>query len=306
MTQENSTPEPGRKDRKPGRLDVGVIGAGRVGAVLAASLRQAGHHVVGASGVSEASRSRIETLLPGVPTLDPDQVALTAELVLLTIPDDHIEELTAGLAAVGAWRPGQIVMHCAGRFGIEVLDAAGQAGAVPLAIHPVMTFTGTSLDLSRIRDAVFAVSAPTAFLPVAQALVVEMGGEPLVLANEDRAEYHAALVHGANHVVSLVTQAAALLSRIGVEEPGRVLGPLVHASVDGALRDAPGAVSTLTGPVVRGDAAAVAAHVRALADIPEALFAYRAMARATADLALAGARIGPGDYADIIAALGVE
>jgi predicted short-subunit dehydrogenase-like oxidoreductase (DUF2520 family) len=186
------------------------------------------------------------------------------------------------------------------------LADAGRAGAIPLAIHPAMTFTGTSLDLNRMRDAVFAVSAPAAFLPIAQALVVEMGGEPLVIADEDRPEYHAALVHGANHAVALVTQAAALLSRIGVEEPSRVLAPLVHASIDGALRDAPGAVSTLTGPVVRGDAAAVAAHMRSLADVPEALYAYRAMARVTADLALAGGRIGPGDYADLIAALGVE
>lgn len=306
MNDANGSPSPERGTRKPGRLDVGVIGAGRVGAVLGAALREAGHAVVGASGVSEASRSRIETLLPRVPIVDPDRVALSADLVLLTVPDDVIEELTAGLAAVGAWRPGQIVVHCAGRFGTEVLAEAGREGAVPLAIHPAMTFTGTSLDLSRMRDAVFAVSAPSAFLPVAQALVVEMGGEPLVIADEDRPEYHAALVHGGNHVVALVTQAAALLARIGVEEPGRILGPLVHASVDGALRDAPGAVATLTGPVVRGDAAAVAAHARSLSDVPEALFAYRAMARVTADLALAGARIGPGDYADIIAALGVD
>lgn len=128
----------------------------------------------------------------------------------------------------------------------------------------------------------------------------------MVIADEDRPAYHAALVHAANHAVTLVAQGSALLARIGVEEPARVLGPLVHASVDGALRDAPGAVATLTGPVVRGDAATVAAHVAALRDIPEALYAYRAMARATADIALAGGRIGPGDYADLIAALGVE
>lgn len=291
---------------RPGRLSVGVVGAGRVGAVIGAALRSAGHEVVAASGTSEESVSRIETLLPGVPRLDPQQVVEAAELVLLTVPDDAIGELTAGLASLGAFQGGQLVVHCAGRHGLGVLEPAAQRGAIPLAIHPAMTFTGTSIDLGRLREAVFAVTAPNAFLPVAQALVVEMGGEPLVIADEDRPAYHAALVHGANHVVTLVTQAAALLSRIGVEEPGRVLGPLVHASVDGALRDAPGAVTTLTGPVVRGDSATVAAHLAALAGNEEALAAYRAMARATADLALAGGRIGPGDYADLIAALGVQ
>ena len=291
---------------RPGRLAVGIVGAGRVGAVMGAALRAAGHDVVGASGSSQDSISRIETLLPGVERQAPHEVVAAAELVFLTVPDDSLAELASGLATLGALRPGQLVAHCAGRHGIGVLEPAAAAGAIPLAIHPAMTFTGTSLDLGRLREAVFAVTAPNAFLPVAQALVVEMGGEPLVIADADRAAYHAALVHGANHAVTLVTQAAALLARIGVEEPARVLGPLVHASVDGALRDAPGAVATLTGPVVRGDSATVAAHVAALAGHEEALFAYRAMARATADLALAGGRIGPGDYADLIAALGVE
>ena len=209
-----------------------------------------------------------------------------AELVFLTVPDDAIAEVAGGLAALDVWRPGQIVIHCSGRHGLEALEAAAAKGAIPMAIHPAMTFTGTSLDLDRMVGATFAVTAPGAFLPIAQALVVEMGGEPLALEDAARPLYHAALVHGGNHVVTLVTQAAALLAAAGVEEPGRVLLPLVHASVEGALSDAAGAVTTLTGPVVRGDAGTVAAHVAALEHRPEALHAYRAMALATADLAL--------------------
>ncbi|MGC4174416.1 Rossmann-like and DUF2520 domain-containing protein [Demequina sp.] len=288
------------------RLAVGVVGAGRVGAVLATALREAGHHVVGASGVSEDSVSRIETLLPGVPRLEPEAVVRGADLVLLTVPDDALEPLCAGLATVGAFRAGQLVVHTAGRFGVGVLSDAVAAGALPLAIHPAMTFTGTSLDRGRLADAVFAVTAPAPLLPIAQALVVEMGGEPIVLAEADRAAYHAAIVHAANHAVTLAAQSAAVLARLGVEEPGRVLSPVVHASIENALADAPGSVSSLTGPVVRGDAGTVAAHLGALAALPDTRSAYRAMARATADLALAGGRIGPAQYADLIATLGVE
>jgi predicted short-subunit dehydrogenase-like oxidoreductase (DUF2520 family) len=293
-------------ESKPGRLTVGVVGAGRVGAVLGAALREAGHTVAGASGVSEASVTRIDALLPGVPHLDPEAVVRAADLVLLTVPDDQLEVLASGLAKVGAWRPGQIAVHTAGRFGTEVLHAAASQGVLTLAIHPAMTFTGTSLDRARMMNAVFAVSAAAPVLPIAQALVVEMGGEPLEVANEHRPLYHAALVHAANHMVTALAQSAALLARIGVEEPGRVLGPLVHASVEGALSEAPGAVSSLTGPVVRGDAGTIAAHVQSLTDHPGSLAAYRAMALATADVALAGGRIGPAQYADIIATLGAD
>lgn len=291
---------------RPGRLSVGVVGAGRVGAVLGAALERAGHDVIAASGISEASRTRIEALLPHAQHLEPEAVVRAADLILLTVPDDSIHAVAAGLASLGAWRSGQIVVHASGRYGTEALADAAAQGALPLAIHPAMTFSGTSIDLDRLVDATFAVSAPAAVLPIAQALAVEMGGEPIVLENSDRPAYHAALVHGANHVVTAVTQAAASLSRIGVEEPGRLLRPLVHASVDGALADAPGAVATLTGPVVRGDAGTIAAHLAALQSQPETLHAYRAMARATADLALSGGRIGPAAYADIIAVLGVD
>jgi len=127
------------------RLGVGIVGAGRVGAVLGNALRAAGHAVVGASGVSQASRERIDTLLPGVPLLEVPQVVERAELVLLTVPDDVLADLVVGLARLGAWQPGQIVVHTAGAMGTDVLAPARAMGVIPLAIHPAMTFTGTSL-----------------------------------------------------------------------------------------------------------------------------------------------------------------
>jgi predicted short-subunit dehydrogenase-like oxidoreductase (DUF2520 family) len=285
---------------KPGRLDVGVVGAGRVGAVLGAALRIAEHRVVAASGVSEQSRSRIETLLPGTPQRDAEAVVRAADLVLLTAPDDALAPLVAGLAAVGAWRPGQIAVHASGRLGLAPLRPAMDAGVTGIAAHPAMTFTGTSVDLARLREAVFAVTAPAPVLPIAQALVVEMGGEPVVVEERDRALYHAGVVHGANHVVALVAQAMGLLRDAGIEDPAALLGPLVRASIDGALSEAPLSAATLTGPVVRADVGTIAAHVEALAAHPGALATYRALARATATLARDSGRIDDAQYAGVV------
>ncbi|MFC8409759.1 Rossmann-like and DUF2520 domain-containing protein [Arthrobacter sp. NPDC057259] len=269
---------------KPGRLGVGIIGAGKVGAVLGAALRAAEHAVVGVSAVSEASRERADTLLPGVPVLEIQDIVERAELVLLAVPDDALGPLVDGLAKLGAWQPGQLVAHTSGRFGVGFLHPVRAAGAVPLALHPAMTFTGMSLDLTRLLDCTFGVTADPAMLPIAQALVVEMGAEPVAIAEGDRPLYHAALAHGSNHLVTLVAQAAEMLREVGVEEPGRMLGPLLRASLENALASGE---SALTGPVARGDAGTVAAHAEALRDLDggsggDILEAYLAMARATA------------------------
>ncbi|MCL1872098.1 MAG: DUF2520 domain-containing protein [Promicromonosporaceae bacterium] len=262
-------------DRRPGRLGVGVVGAGRVGAVLGSALQSVGHAVVGASAISEASRDRVTALLHGVPVLEVAEVVERAELVLLTVPDEALPGLVAGIADVGGWQPGQLVVHTSGRRGTAVLEPAVRAGAIPLAIHPAMTFTGTSLDLARLEGTTFAVTAPAVVLPIGQALVVEIGGEPVVVDEAARPLYHAALAHGADHLVVLVAQAAQALEAAGVERPGRLLRPLLSAALDGATRAAdtreegqgPGAIAALGGAVVGGDAATVTAHAEALADL---------------------------------------
>ncbi len=170
----------------PARLDIGIVGAGRVGAVLGAALARAGHRVSATSGVSDASLARAAALLPGVPLLPADDVARVCSLLLLAVPDDALPSLVAGLAETGALRPGQLVAHTSGRHGLAVLDPASAAGALPLALHPVLPFTGTAVDLVRLPGASFGVTTPEPLRPVGEALVLEMGGEPVWVPEANR------------------------------------------------------------------------------------------------------------------------
>jgi predicted short-subunit dehydrogenase-like oxidoreductase (DUF2520 family) len=278
-------PGPSAAAERPARLRVGVIGTGRVGAVLGAALARAGHRVTALSAVSQRSLAAAGRMLPGVPVRRPPEVVDEADLVLLTVPDDALPGLVSGLASTGVPVAGRLLVHTSGRHGLGVLDPATRQGALPLALHPVMTFTGRPDDLDRLAGVSFGVTAPGPLRAAAEALVIEMGGEPVFLAEEDRALYHAALAGAANHLVALVAQSADLLLAAGVAEPARMLSPLLFAALDNALRlgDA-----GLTGPVARGDADTVAEHMAALRESsPEALRAYVALARLTADRALA-------------------
>jgi predicted short-subunit dehydrogenase-like oxidoreductase (DUF2520 family) len=298
MNADNS-PIPGEH---PARLRVGVVGAGRVGTALAVALGRAGHDVTAVSAVSDASIRRIGQRLPGVAISRPPEVVASADLVLMTVPDDVLPGLVAGLAATEAAVEGRLIAHTSGRHGLGVLDPVVRAGALPLALHPVMTFTGRPDDIDRLAGISFGVTAPDPLRPVAEALVVEMGGEPVFIAEEQRDLYHAALASGANYLVTLVTAASDLLRDAGVTHPARMLAPLLSAALDNALRLGDAA---LTGPVARGDADTVASHVSALrAEAPEVLPAYLALARLTADRAVAAGTLSAPDAQRLLGVLG--
>jgi predicted short-subunit dehydrogenase-like oxidoreductase (DUF2520 family) len=298
-------PEPGPGAAHPARLAVGIIGAGKAGTALGAALRRAGHEVVAASAVSEASVARARVNFPGAVIAEPSQVLRRADLALLTVPDDVLPGLIAGLAATEAPVQGRMLAHMSGRYGVSVLEPATRLGALPLALHPVMTFTGRSDDADRLRGTCFGVTAPEVLRPAAEALVIEMGGEPVFIAEEKRDLYHAALAGAANHLITLVAQATDLLKTAGVTDPARLLSPLLFAALDNALRFGD---AGLTGPVARGDAQTVAAHVSALEAAPSAspaaVAAYIAMARLTADRALAAGLLKPADAERLLDVLG--
>ncbi len=275
---------------RPARLKVGVISAGRVGSALGVALERADHVVVACSAISEASRRRAQQRLPDTLVLPAPDVAGHAELLLLAVPDTELAGVVGGLAAVGAVRPGTIVVHTSGANGIGVLAPLTAQGCLPLAVHPAMAFTGAGTDIDRLCGACFGITAADEIgYAIAETLTLELGGEPFRVADDARTLYHAALCHGGNHVVTVVAEAldalrAALPGQLGISDPDgiaeRVLGPLVRAAVENTLRSGPAA---LTGPVARGDAATLAAHLAELDAVdPDLAQAYRAAALRTA------------------------
>ena len=258
-------------------LRIAIIGAGRVGPVLGAAFRQVGHIITACTARTEASQDRVGALLPEVPIRPVKDVGQGADIVIIAVPDDALPAVVEELPA----RSGQIVAHTSGAHGLAVLAPLADAGALPLALHPAQTFSGTSLDIARLQGCPFAVTAPPALLPLAHALIADLGGQPITLADADRPAYHAALSHGANHAVTLIAQARRILADIGQVDPGATLRPLVTTAVDAALRSGD---SALTGPVLRGDAGTIRAHLEILGELgePDIETTYRHMALTTA------------------------
>ncbi|HYV14718.1 MAG TPA: Rossmann-like and DUF2520 domain-containing protein [Conexibacter sp.] len=236
------------------RLRCAVVGAGRLGRALTAALREAGVAVEGPLGRGADCAE--------------------AELVLLCVPDG---EIAAAAAAVEP-QPDRVVGHCSGATTLDVL-----APHPAFSLHPLMTVPAEGP--ARLAGASAAVAGATpAALAVATALAYRLGLTPVVVADEDRAAYHAAASIASNFLVTLEAAAERVAASAGVERAALV--PLVRASVENWA--ALGPERALTGPLVRGDEATVARQRDALAQrTPELLELFDALADATR--ALAGA-----------------
>ncbi len=264
-----------------------VIGPGRVGTALAVALGRAGHRVVAAGGGSDASRQRFGAHVAGARLAeDPAEVVGRGDLIVVTTPDDVIENVVTDLAVADAFREGQYVVHLSGARGLAPLRRARLAGCHVAACHPAQTVPAGTASPDVFVGAAWAVTASDLDRPWARDLVEQVGGDPHDVRDEDRVLYHAGLVLGSNAVGAAVAAARHLLLAARVDDPAAFLAPLVAASVRNVLASGSDA---LTGPVVRGDLGTIQSHLDALAaDLPTHEDVYRLLSRVVLALARPG------------------
>ncbi len=261
-----------------------MIGPGRVGTALALALPRPSYEVIAVAGRSPTSVEAFVAAVPGASALSAEDAARAADLVLVTVPDDAVVGLVRSLSAAEAVGEGSRWVHCAGRLDHTALRPAALAGARTAACHPAQTVPDGRAGAAALVGASWAVTAEEPDLGWARVLVTDLRGTPVTVRPADRTRYHAGLVVGANGTSSVVTLARELLLGAGVADPASFLRPLAtEAAANAAERGA----AALTGPVRRGDAGTVEAHLASLGDaLPEAAEAYVALAR----LALSQAR----------------
>ena len=254
-----------------------IVGPGRVGTLLAHALTASGTPVVRVAGGSDASRERLRAQLAGVRDVPLEEVAQGVELVVIATPDAAITDVVDRLVRADALGETHGVVHLAGVHGLEPLRRAGLAGARIAALHPATTVPRGATDPALLHGVRWGVTAVEGDRAWAHGIVESLGGDPLDVAEDARIRYHAALALASNAVGAAVVMARRVMIAAGVDAPERLVAPIAHASVDTA---AVSGAAALTGPVVRGDTATVAAHLAALAgDLPEAAAAYRDLSR---------------------------
>jgi predicted short-subunit dehydrogenase-like oxidoreductase (DUF2520 family) len=273
--------------REPGEPPLtGIVGAGAVGTALGLALSRAGWPITALASRDRARRERFRSLVPGVRAFaEPTALLDEVELVILSVPDDAIAAVAAGLRLYS----GQALVHTSGLLGAEVLAPAMAAGTQVGSFHPLVAFADTERAVAALRGATIAVEGDDDLVALLADMAEAVGGTAVRLAPGVKAAYHAAAVLAAGGVVALLDAIVELGRVVGLDESATlaVYEPLIRQTLDNA--SALGVRAALTGPFTRGDVGTTTAHLAALEKhAPDVVELYRALG--SRELRLAGER----------------
>lgn len=231
----------------------------------------------------------------GAQAMAGQQAVTQCDLIFLTVPDDAIEETARALT----WRAGHAVLHCSGATEVSALASAAADGAQIGGFHPLQSFADTGTDLA---GCTITVEAAPPLLDSLETMVAALGCRLNRLPPGKRALYHASAGYGSQFVHVLLAEITDLWGDWDASEDDVLAAilPMMRASLDSIERD--GIAQAMPGPVSRGDAGSVAAHLDALGTRPDALDFYRAHCRRSVALARRAGRINA-EKADSLHAL---
>ncbi|MCL4251024.1 MAG: DUF2520 domain-containing protein [Anaerolineae bacterium] len=263
------------------RPTLGIVGAGKVGGSLARLSQARGYRIVAVASRDRAHAEALAEAVDAIVVSSPAEVIALADLTLLTIPDDAISAV-AETVTIDTQTP-KAVIHTSGAHSLDVLAPLAAQGIMTGSLHPAYPFSGIAESLAGIAFAIEASDEPLRMW--LSDLVAALDGRALMIPPGGKALYHAALSIASNYTVTLYALAERLLASLGAEqEAAAALQPLLAGTVENIRQR--GIPDALTGPLVRGDAGTIAAHLAALvAYDPQVTQVYRALARATLPLA---------------------
>lgn len=243
---------------------VAIVGVGRVGTAMSSLLSSRGYTVVEVVDLSEFSRERAAALSGAEATTDPAGATGGADIILITTPDDAIEETCGRIADSGIDLSGKKFIHMSGALSLDALDSARRGGADVLSIHPLQTFPDLEGALEALPGSAFGVTCAPELEEWAEEFVSDLDGRTQFIENTDKVLYHAAAVMASNMLAIVEYGALSIARELGFSDDGftEAFMPLARATLDNVGRLGP--AGALTGPLARGDVGTIREHLEAL------------------------------------------
>jgi predicted short-subunit dehydrogenase-like oxidoreductase (DUF2520 family) len=290
-------------DHQQTKDTIAILGLGKVGTAVGYLLKTAGYSI---TAVGDKSREALNRGIPytGGQAFDRlAEAASKATCIIITTTDDAIASACHEIAAQGAVRTGNKVIHMSGAGGLDLLAPAHRAGAYVASIHPIQSFADVEGAIVNLPGSTFGITADPEMMQWAISFVEALKGFPFFVPEKDKAIYHAAACMASNYLTTLMHMVEVTYQSLGLtrQEAVRAFWPLVRGTLLNI--EAKGAVNALTGPVARGDAGTIERHLRALREsLPDLLNVYCELGRTTVAMALQRGALDP-ERAEILNAI---
>jgi predicted short-subunit dehydrogenase-like oxidoreductase (DUF2520 family) len=271
-----------------------------VGTAVGYLLKSAGYRIVAAADLSPENLRQGLEYTSGQACTDSAEAASLAECILITTGDDAIASVCEEIALRGAVTAGKKVIHLSGAGGLDLLRAARRAGAHVACIHPLQSFANVEGAIKSIPGSTFGITADAVIRDWSVRMVLDLGGNPFFITEEDKPLYHAAACLASNYLTTLMYTVEEIYLSLGMDqtEALNAFWPLVRGTMNNL--ETKGAVQALTGPIARGDAGTIEKHLTAIREkMPLLLPFYCIMGMQTVELGLKKKTLRP-DRAEII------
>lgn len=267
-----------------------IIGAGPVATALAGALRIAGVPVLGL-WARRPDAARQAGAAAGVAAFSsaPPDIMMESDVIIVAVRDAAIADVAAMLVGTGLVNRRHVLVHCAGALAAEAAFAGVLGKVAGVAVmHPLRAISDGKRVIHELKGSVFGVQGDAEGCVRARRLVAAMGGNELPLERSQMVAYHAAAAIASNLVVALLDTGVATLMASGMNEQDATAALLPLAI--GALQNvgSAGVVRGLTGPVQRGDAETVRAHLASVQSIAGVGPIYKTLSQRALAIAVRG------------------
>ncbi|MBM7625019.1 Rossmann-like and DUF2520 domain-containing protein [Sporohalobacter salinus] len=268
-----------------------IIGAGTVGQSLGYLLANNGYQILGFISRSLPSAEAGKELIgEGIATTEYSDFLLEADLIIITTPDQIIDQIATKLFTKGLVKKGSCLIHCSGALTSEILfskvEIEDKVKYGYLSVHPLQAVADIKKGIKLLPDSFFTIEGNEIGQKVGKELLNTLGADYAVISSQAKPLYHAAACVASNYLVTIVDLALKMNQQVGISNEEALLGlaPLIEGTLQNIKEM--GTVEALTGPISRGDIGTIKSHLQSLQELmPKNLDLYKKLGVYTIEMA---------------------
>ncbi|MCM1008186.1 MAG: DUF2520 domain-containing protein [Ruminococcus flavefaciens] len=246
-------------------MNIGFIGAGKVGFSLGKYFSENGINVTGYYSQKSESAKDAAEFTSSEQYNNTAKLISDSSIIFLTVPDSEIKKIYDKIKRLGI--SGKQICHCSGSItASEAFPDISEYGAFGYSIHPLFPISDKYNSYTKLNDAFFCIEGDTEYLDEWINFFNKIGNRIRIISGETKREYHAACAVSSNLVCALVYESISLMKKCGFTEEDALsaLKPLVMNNIRNIFEAGP--VAALTGPVERCDTSTVIRHLECIND----------------------------------------